>query len=79
MGYYKIGTLVRRNKGYGVWSHHGKENYFTDIGEVIGVDNKTVKVRWPDGDWYKYDVPEYNLIIVEQPKKWSLPDELFEI
>ena len=81
MDNFQIGTLVRRNKDYGIWHIENKDDFFTVVGEVIGIDydKKVVKVRWPDGRWFNYKEPKKNFIIVKRPKQWSLPDELFEI
>jgi len=75
---YPIGTLVIRNPDYG-WSSN-KSDHFTVVGEVIGISKYgDPKVRSPDGEWYRYDDPKRQLIITKKPKKWSLPDDLFEI
>jgi len=79
---YSIGTLVIRNKRCSSWSHRRtyKPGYFTEVGEVIGINEYgDPEVRWSNGELYRYDDPEGQLIIVDLPKKWSLPDELFEI
>jgi hypothetical protein len=81
---FPIGTLVRRNPDYSIWNINSfkpkNPTYFTEVGEVIGSDTeRSINVRWPDGEWFRYTDPHHSFIVTEKPREWCLPDELFEI
>lgn len=73
---------VRRCRKWYLWSQRGtyKTKYFTEEGKVIDINTKKtiVSVKWPDGEWYRYDDPK-SFVIVDNPIEWKLEDELFKI